>query len=99
MVELKPGWKTTEFLSMFVVVVVSILVMSGVLSPTDANATKDAMAEAIKAAVGLVSAAATVWGYLRSRTTVKEAVARAASSQATLSSSSDSSTPAKTVGV
>lgn len=72
--DVKPGWKTTEFLVVIVGSVLSILVGAGVLSGSEAQEITTATTEVINALAGLVAALAPIVGtvaYIWSRTKVK----------------------------
>jgi hypothetical protein len=65
---MKAGYKTTEFYLTLVTTVVSLLVMAGILSPTEASEIAELAVQAISGIVAL----GVLIGYFFSRTEVKK---------------------------
>ena len=71
---IKSGWKTSEFKAMVVGQIIPILVLSGVLSASDAVGVENNVVSAIEGFGVLLLSLGSLWKYIDSRTKVKVAV-------------------------
>ena len=74
MENVKPGYKTTEFIGVLVTAITSILtVLSalGVIGTDEANALKEPLASAVTAVGALIVNGVVLWKYIESRSIVK----------------------------
>ncbi len=67
----KPGWKTTEFWMALATALISVLVVLGLVSPTDSDAASGAISNAITSIFALVANATVIYKYIHSRTELK----------------------------
>lgn len=75
---MKPGYLTTEFWLTAAMQLIALLVLLGKVSPSDAAMLKDTVSQLIatvgdllKDAAAVAAAAAVLWKYIQSRTTMK----------------------------
>lgn len=69
--EMKPGYRTTEFATVLASLVVTVLVLLGVVNDGDKAPLRDALGEIVMALGTLLSNAAIIVAYIRSRTELK----------------------------
>jgi hypothetical protein len=69
--EMKPGYRTTEFATVLASLVVTVLVLLGIVNDVDEAPLRDALGQIIMAVGTLLSNAAIIVAYIRSRTELK----------------------------
>lgn len=67
----KAGYRTTEFATVLASLVVTVLVLAGVVDAGDEARLQDALVEIVLAIGSLLSNAAIIVAYIRSRTELK----------------------------
>lgn len=68
---MKAGWKTSEFWLTVVSSVLAVMVVAGAVKPDESATLSQAVQTAITAVGVVVSNAAIVWNYIKSRTDAK----------------------------
>jgi hypothetical protein len=69
--DLKPGYRTTEFAAVLASLVVTILVLAGVINAEDEARWRETVLQMVLAIGTLLSNAAIIVAYIRSRTALK----------------------------
>lgn len=69
--DLRPGWRSSEFWATLAGLLVSALVMFGVVKPHEHQEVAETVTQCVAAAVALVTAAAPLVTYIKSRTHLK----------------------------
>lgn len=69
--EMKPGYRTTEFATVLASLVVTVLLLLGVVNDGDEAPLRNALGEIVMAVGTLLSNAAIIVAYIRSRTELK----------------------------
>ncbi len=67
-----PGYKTTDFWKAILCQVLTLLVVSGVVSPADGDTLAGAASNALTAAVALVANAVVIVQYIKGRVQLKQ---------------------------
>lgn len=69
----KPGWQTTEFWLSLATSVITVLVVTGLLKPTDQNKIAEAVNGVITSIFAVVAHGAVVYKYIHERSAIKKA--------------------------
>jgi hypothetical protein len=75
-VDMKAGYKTTEFWLAVGAQLIPVLALTGILSNEEAEALNSALVEAVKVGGAFVFALLPVWKYIDSRAKVKDSRAK-----------------------
>lgn len=69
---IKPGWKTTEFWITLSGQAVAVLVVLGVIKPTESATIGDSISKAVESVFALLISGATILSYVSGRVRLKD---------------------------